>query len=58
MNENLCLQKNVGTVDRIIRITIGTLLIIVPAILHSPLWVVPLLAAIGGAQILEGVISY
>lgn len=58
MDEKLCLRKNVGAIDRVIRITIGSLLIVIPAVLHSSPLLIALLAAIGGVQIFEGLISY
>lgn len=58
MDNQLCLRKNVGTVDRVIRLVLGAALIVLPALLLWAPWAVALLAAAGGALALEGLIGY
>jgi len=48
----------VGTVDQVIRLTLGIALVIIPVIYQSPPWVIAILAAIGGSQIIEGITAY
>lgn len=52
------IQKNVGFYDRIIRIVIGIGLIVVPVLFGFPGWLIALLAALGGSNILEGVLGF
>lgn len=54
----LYLKKNVGALDRIIRITLGAAMVALPAIFQLPGWSIAVLAAIGGVQIYEGIIAY
>ncbi len=58
MNANLCLRQNVGTIDRIIRIILGLALVTVPPVIPLAPWLIALLAAFGGTQIIEGLIRY
>lgn len=57
-NSSLYLKKNVGSMGQVIRIVLGALLIIAPVLLNWSLWSIAILAAIGGAQVLEGLIAY
>ncbi len=52
------LKKNVGTTDQFIRLTLGVVLVAIPVILQFPPWTIAILAAIGGALILEGITAY
>jgi len=45
-------------VDRVIRIVAGIALIVTPALFGWSLWTAVILAAIGGAQVLQGIIGY
>lgn len=56
--EPLCLQKNVGPIDRVIRVMVGTALIAAPVLLNRSSWTNSILAALGGSTILEGIIGY
>ena len=54
----LYLKKNVGSTDQAIRLILGALLVIIPALLRWSPWSISLLAALGGVQIIEGIIRY
>ncbi|MGI6169818.1 MAG: YgaP family membrane protein [Christensenellales bacterium] len=56
--KSLYLKKNIGSVDQAIRLMLGAALVIIPALFQWPTWIIALLAAFGGAQIIEGIISY
>lgn len=58
LEKSLYLKKNVGPLDQAVRLTLGAALVVIPALFHWPLWAIAGLAAIGGAQILEGIIAY
>ncbi|WP_158212463.1 YgaP family membrane protein [Natranaerobius trueperi] len=58
MNNSIYIEKNVGHIDRIIRSILGLLLIIAPVIIDIPVWVAVILAGIGGANIIEGIIGF
>ncbi len=58
MNKALYLKKNVGPVDQVVRIILGAALIAVPALLNWSTWTIVVLAAFGGAQIIEGITAY
>ncbi|ACB86373.1 YgaP-like transmembrane domain [Natranaerobius thermophilus] len=58
MIDSMYIQKNVGFYDRIIRIVIGIGLIVVPVLFGFPGWLIALLAALGGSNILEGVLGF
>ena len=55
---SLYLEKNVGTTDRVIRLVLGIALVTVPVIYEFSPWAIAILAAIGGTQIIEGIIAY
>ena len=57
-NKSLYLKKNIGTTDQVIRLIIGSTLIVVPALSKKPSWLIATLAAIGGSQIVESTIAY
>lgn len=57
-NGSLYLRKNIGPTDRVVRVVLGVVLILAPIYFHWSLGITAVLAAIGGAQILEGLISY
>ncbi|KAF1084435.1 hypothetical protein SPSYN_02212 [Sporotomaculum syntrophicum] len=54
----LCIKKNVGPIDQSVRLTLGSALVVLPALYHWPPWAIAVLATIGGAQILESIIAY
>ena len=56
--KSLYLKKNVGTVDQVIRLTLGVVLVAIPVIFQFPPWTIAILAAIGGAMIVEGITAY
>ncbi|OWZ82757.1 hypothetical protein CDO51_12300 [Natranaerobius trueperi] len=58
LNNSIYIEKNVGHIDRIIRSILGLLLIIAPVIIDIPVWVAVILAGIGGANIIEGIIGF
>ncbi len=58
MIEKSYLKKNVGPLDQAIRLTLGTALVVISAFLQWPAWAIAFLAAIGGTQIIEGIIAY
>lgn len=58
MDSAVCVRRNVGSVDRVIRIVAGIALIVTPALFGWSLWTAVILAAIGGAQVLQGIIGY
>ncbi len=58
MNKGLCLEKNIGSLDRTIRIVVGSALILYPAYAGWSPWAIAILAAIGGMWIVEGIIRY
>ena len=53
-----CVNRNVGSADRIVRIVVGIALIVSPALFGWSLWPAVIAAAIGGAQVLQGLIGY
>ncbi|MHB1420781.1 MAG: YgaP family membrane protein [Bacillota bacterium] len=57
-DKTLYLKKNVGTVDKVIRMVLGAGLITLPALLGSSAWTIAILAAFGGSLILESIIAY
>jgi hypothetical protein len=58
MDKSLYIRKNVGPVDQFIRLVLGFALVILPAYFGASTWIIAILAAIGGAQIIEGIIAY
>lgn len=58
VEESLCNHKNVGPIDRTVRIILGLSLIIVPAFYQWSPWTIAILAAFGGSQIVEGITAY
>jgi len=49
------LKQNVGDVDRVIRIVVGLVLIVVPPLVGWSAWAVAITAALGGMAIVQGV---
>lgn len=58
MDHGLYLRKNLNTIHRIIRVVIGAVMIGWSAIAMTNSWWMAIVAAIGGTQILEGLIGY
>jgi len=58
LDRSLYLEKNIGPIDRVIRLTLGVALVILPALFGWLPWAIAILAAIGGSQIIEGIIAY
>ncbi len=58
MERSLYLEKNIGPLDRVIRLTLGAALVIAPALFGWSPWTIAISAAIGGSQIIEGIIAY
>jgi len=58
MADDLCLRQNEGKVDRVIRISLGAALVLLPAMLTESVWTVALLGALGGSTIMEGITGY
>lgn len=56
--KSLYLKKNIGSIDQVIRLTLGAALVVIPTIFQWPPWSIAVLAAIGGAQIIEGITAY
>lgn len=56
MEEGLCLEKNLGTVDRGIRTVLAVLLITGPVLAGWSVWTIALLGAFGGF-VLESAIN-
>lgn len=56
--KSLYLKKNIGSVDQAIRLTLGSALVVIPALFRWSPWTIALLAAFGGAQIIEGFTNY
>lgn len=52
------IEKNVGQVDRVIRLIIGAALVVWPVVAGWPVWMVAIVAAIGGIQIHTGIVRY
>lgn len=57
MNNKLCLMKNIGPVDRVARIAIGSALVL-STILGRTSIKQAILHGVGGSTILEGMIGY
>gem|GEM_PF-1719366 len=55
---SLYLKKNVGTVDRVFRLILGFLLIVLPVYLSWSPWAAVVAAAFGGSFIFEGITAY
>ena len=49
------LKQNVGDVDRVVRIVVGLVLIVVPPLVGWSAWAVAIAAALGGMSIVQGV---
>ncbi|HHT62767.1 MAG TPA: DUF2892 domain-containing protein [Clostridia bacterium] len=58
MTNRLYFRKNVGQVDKIIRIALGSAMVLVPALLGKSSVKHAILHGIGGATVLEGMIGY
>lgn len=58
MANGLYLRKNLNAFHRIIRVVIGAILIGWSAVSLSNRWRIAIISAIGGTQILEGLIGY
>jgi len=58
MENELYLKKNLNSIHRIIRFLIGVFLIGWSAIFMVNPWWIAIVSAIGGIQILEGLIGY
>lgn len=58
MGNGLYLRKNLNSIHRIIRLLIGVFLIGWSATSFTNSWWIAVIAAIGGIQILEGIIGY
>lgn len=58
MKDDLCIRKNIGNVDRVIRGIVAAGLIIWPVLAHWTSWATALSAAIGGGLVVEAVIAY
>jgi len=58
MDSGLYLRKNLSSIHRIIRVLIGMVLIGWSAISLTNSWWIAVISAIGGTQIIEGVIGY
>ncbi|MFS8535132.1 MAG: DUF2892 domain-containing protein [Limnochordales bacterium] len=52
------LVQNVGGVDRVIRIILGIVLVILPPVLGWSPWVTALVAAVGGIVFFQGVVRH
>jgi len=57
MDNSLYLKKNLNNTHRVIRIVIGVVLITWAITFASPGWIA-IVSAIGGTQIIEGIIGY
>lgn len=58
MNNELYLKKNLNNIHRLIRLLIGAFLIGWSGISIDNPWWIAVISAIGGIQILEGLIGY
>lgn len=58
VDKSLYIKKNIGPVDQVIRLTLGTALVLIPAFFQWSPWTIAVLAAVGGSQIIEGIIAY
>lgn len=58
MDHDLYLRKNLNSIHRLIRVLIGVVLIGWSAISLTNSWWIAVLSAIGGIQIIEGIIAY
>lgn len=58
MENSLYLRKNLNLVHRIIRVVIGVALIGWAAISFTSSWWIAVISAIGGTQVIEGIIGY
>lgn len=58
LDGSIYIRKNVGRVDRAVRLALGTALVILPLLDDRPQRRKLLMAAIGGSTILEGIIRY
>jgi len=56
--KSLYIQRNVGPIDRVVRIMLGATLIVLPAFFQRSPWTIAVLAAIGGSQVFEGIAAY
>lgn len=58
MENDLYLRKNLSFVHRVIRVVIGVALIGWAAISFTSPWWIAIISAIGGTQVIEGIIGY
>lgn len=58
MESDLCLRKNTGNVDRVIRGILAAMLILWPPLAGWAPWIVALLAAFGGGLVVEAATGY
>ena len=58
VNSGLEMKKNLDVVDRIVRAVLGVAFAVVPSLSAWNTWWVGLLAAFGGAQLMESVTGY
>jgi Flp pilus assembly protein TadB len=58
LEKSLYLKKNLSPVHQAIRLLLGIGLVILPVLALWPPWIIAVVAAIGGAQIIEGLIGY
>ena len=58
MNDDIYLKKNLGRTDRSIRSAVAAALIVYPGMASWPAWWIPVLAAIGGMQLIAVISAY
>ncbi|MEL7565259.1 MAG: DUF2892 domain-containing protein [Dehalobacterium sp.] len=58
MQNKMYFKKNIGPVDRVARIAIGSALVLSPVILGRSSIKQAILHGVGGSTILEGIIGY
>ena len=58
MAGNAGLVQNVGGIDRVIRIVLGLVLVILPPVLGWAPWVTAIVAAVGGIVLFQGAVRH